>query len=91
MITSMAAFGPGWPQRPGRRTATPAAFRYRLAVSRAYPGRVLDLAEAPAEASQGEDLVLFLSVQDVSHGERGYPPRPRQRPGRLLGLWPLFR
>ena len=36
-------------------------------------------------------LLQENQVQDVSHGERGYPPRPRQRPGRLLGLWPLFR
>ena len=27
MFTSMAAFESGWPQRPGRRTATPAAFK----------------------------------------------------------------
>jgi hypothetical protein len=37
VIISLAGFAPGWPQRPGGRTSTPAFFRYRLAVSRRTP------------------------------------------------------
>ena len=58
-------------------TGSPSASTQQLRDAN-LTGRVLDLPEAQAEGSKGEDLVLLLSVQDVSHGQRGYPPRSCQ-------------
>jgi hypothetical protein len=74
----------------GARTAIPAAFGYRLAVSRSDLNRLLDVAQRPPEPAEREYLLLLVVAQDVHLGAGPRSRRVRQRPGfgllRLAGF-----
>ena len=76
---------------PRRRTATPAAFRYALAVSRRTPVACsMRRSDQPSRPS-ARTCCLLLFVQDVAHPGGGTRPhRLRQRLGRYP-WWPVFR
>ena len=80
----MAGFDP---RRPRPATATPAAFKYPLAVSRRTPvATSMRLSGQPSRPS-AHYLLPSLVAQDVNHpGGGSRPPPPRQR----LGPYPLM-
>ena len=90
VITSMAAFGGGWPHRPGVRISTPAAFRYRLAVSRRTPVAVAMRRRLQPSRPSARICCRFSRSKTFAITTEAKRPRQGQCPGRDLALWPLF-
>ena len=87
---SMAGFGGGCPQRPGDRTAIPAAVRYRLAVSRRTPVvssmRRSDHPSRPSASTCSRFSVpKTFAMRAGDHVSHCASTSGRQ------SLWPLFR
>jgi hypothetical protein len=73
---------------PHRNARGPQVAARRLATD---AGGLLDAPERPTKVAKCQDLLSFLSVQDVRHDGGGSQlPRRRQRLGRQP-LWPLFK
>ena len=67
----MAGFGTPSPGRPRPAHGNARGAQIAAGGLTAHTGRRLDPPKRPPQATEGEDLLLFLVVQDVAHPSEG--------------------